>query len=64
MSNRTFLVVVGTILVVLIGSMIIQKFEQCLEHGGKACPLTRYGRSMDPYQRAPVVQQLSTQDQP
>jgi hypothetical protein len=55
MSNRTFLVVVGTILVVLIGSMIIQKYEECLEHGGKACPVSRYGRSMD-------VQPRSTQD--
>ena len=51
MSNRTFLLVVGTLIVLLVGTMLVEKFEACLDYGGKACPTNRYGVSMDPYQR-------------
>lgn len=50
MSNKTFLLVVGTLIVLLVGTMLVQKFEACLYYGGKACPTNRYGVSMDPYQ--------------
>jgi hypothetical protein len=48
MSNNTFLVIVGTVIALLLGSMLIHKYEDCAERGGKACPTGRYGRSMDP----------------
>jgi hypothetical protein len=51
MSNNTFFVIVGAVIAVLLGSMLIQKYEDCAERGGKACPMGRYGRSMDPYQK-------------
>jgi hypothetical protein len=52
MSNETFLRVVAVIILVLLGSMLIQKYEDCAEHGGKACPVSRGGVSMDPYQKS------------
>ncbi len=51
MSNETFLRIVAAIILVLLGSMFIQKYEDCAEHGGKACPVSRGGVSMDPYQK-------------
>ncbi len=39
MSNRTFLAVVGAIIIALLGVMAVHKLEACLEFGGKACPL-------------------------
>lgn len=39
MSNRTFLAVVGAIVIVLVGVMAARKLEACMELGGKACPL-------------------------
>ena len=51
MSNDTFLVIVGTVIALLLGSMLIHKYEDCAARGGKACPAGRYGRSMDPYQQ-------------
>jgi hypothetical protein len=41
MSTRTLLVV-GTIIVVLLGSMLVRKIEDCAERGGKACPAPRF----------------------
>jgi len=55
MSNKTFLAIVGAILIALIGSLMIRKYEDCAERGGKACPTSRYGGSMDPYQGQPIV---------
>ncbi len=52
MSNRTFLLVAGAAILLLLGTMLVQKFESCLEYGGKACPTNRYGGSMDPHHRA------------
>jgi hypothetical protein len=47
MSNRAFLVIVGTIIIVLMSSLLIQKYEDCAERGGKACPRNRFGVSFD-----------------
>ena len=41
MSNRTFLIVVSAVILAAIGSLAVQKWEACMEHGGKACPKTR-----------------------
>jgi hypothetical protein len=41
MSNRMFLAVVGTIIAVLLGFMAVQKWQDCAEQGGKACPMPR-----------------------
>jgi hypothetical protein len=41
MSNKTFLAVAGTIIVVLVGAMLVQKVEDCAARGGKACPAPR-----------------------
>jgi hypothetical protein len=41
MSNNAFLAVVGTIIVLVVGALAIQKYEACVTLGGKACPLTR-----------------------
>ena len=41
MSNNTFLAVVGTIIVLVVGALAIQKYEACVTLGGNACPLTR-----------------------
>ncbi len=41
MSNRTFLAVVGAIIVALVGVLAVQKLTACAEYGGKACPATR-----------------------
>lgn len=41
MSNNTFLAVVGTIIVLLVGRLAIQKYEACIALGDKACPMTR-----------------------
>jgi hypothetical protein len=43
MSDKTFVAVVGTIIAVLLGSMLVQKYEDCAKLGGKACP--RLGRA-------------------
>jgi hypothetical protein len=51
MSNNILLVIVGVFMVLLLGSMLIDKYEDCAEHGGKACPIGRFGRSMDPHQQ-------------
>jgi len=42
MSNRTFLIVVSAVILAAIGSLAVQKWEACMEHGGKACPKTRF----------------------
>jgi hypothetical protein len=42
MSNRTFLALVGTIIIVLVGLLAMRKFEACMELGGKACPRPRF----------------------
>ena len=47
MSNNTFLVVAAVIILVLVGMMVVQKYEDCAEHGGKACPMPRY-HTFDP----------------
>ena len=41
MSNRTFLALVGTVIIVLVGIMALHRMEACAERGGKACPLPR-----------------------
>jgi hypothetical protein len=41
MSNRTFLALVGAVIIVLVGIMALRKMEACAELGGKACPLPR-----------------------
>jgi hypothetical protein len=41
MSNNAFLAVVGTIIVVMVGVLAVQKYEACVTLGGKACPTTR-----------------------
>ena len=41
MSNNAFLAVVGTIIVLVVGALAIQKYEACMALGGKACPTTR-----------------------
>ena len=51
MSTNTFLVIVASIILVLLGSLLVQKYEACSELGGKACPVIRYGVSMDPNQQ-------------
>ena len=38
MSNNAFLAVVSTIIVLIVGVMAVQKYEACMELGGKACP--------------------------
>jgi hypothetical protein len=40
-TNKTFLVVVGSIMIVLLGILLVNKFEQCMSLGGKACPPMR-----------------------
>jgi hypothetical protein len=42
MSNRAFLALVGAVIVVLVGVLAMQKFEACMERGGKACPWSRF----------------------
>ena len=42
MSNRAFLALVATIIVVLLGALAINKFQACMELGGKACPRPRF----------------------
>jgi hypothetical protein len=42
MSNRAFLALVAAIIVVLVGALAIQKFQACMELGGKACPRSRF----------------------
>ena len=37
MSTNTFLAVMGTILVVLIGINVLQKVDECHQKGGVAC---------------------------
>jgi hypothetical protein len=51
MSNERFLGIVAAIILVLLGSMLFQKYQDCTEHGGKACPVSRGGVSMDPYEK-------------
>ncbi|HEY4919294.1 MAG TPA: hypothetical protein VII40_04260 [Xanthobacteraceae bacterium] len=41
MSNRTFLALVGAVIIVLVGIMALHRMEACAELGGKACPLPR-----------------------
>jgi hypothetical protein len=41
-SNSRFIVVVGTIIVVLIGIALYQKISRCSEKGGKACCFGRF----------------------
>ena len=41
MSNGTFLAVVGAIIIAIVASLAVQKFDDCMQHGGKACPKTR-----------------------
>ena len=48
MSNDTFLGIVAAVILVLLGSMLLQKFQDCAAHGGKACPVGYHGASMDP----------------
>jgi hypothetical protein len=50
MSNKTFLVIIGAVIIVLLGAMLMRKYEECAEQGGKACPRSRYGRSLDPHE--------------
>jgi hypothetical protein len=42
MSNRTFLALVGTIIIVLVGLLAMHKLQACMELGGKACPRPRF----------------------
>ncbi|HLH91461.1 MAG TPA: hypothetical protein VKX28_23665 [Xanthobacteraceae bacterium] len=42
MSNRAFLTLVASIIVVLVGALAISKFQACMELGGKACPRPRF----------------------
>jgi hypothetical protein len=42
MSNRAFLALVAAIIVVLVGALAINRFQACMEHGGKACPRPRF----------------------
>jgi hypothetical protein len=42
MSNNTFLIVVASIILALVGVLMVQKLEDCAEQGGKACPRTRF----------------------
>jgi hypothetical protein len=41
MNNGTFLIVVSAVILAAIGSLAVQKWEACVEHGGKACPITK-----------------------
>jgi len=41
MSNRTFLAVVSAIIVALVASLAVQKYDECMQRGWKACPRTR-----------------------
>jgi hypothetical protein len=42
MSNRVFLALVAVVIVVLVGLLAMQKFEACMQLGGKACPRSRF----------------------
>jgi hypothetical protein len=42
MSTNTFLAVVGTILVLLIGMLTLQKLAECRLYGGVACCFGRF----------------------
>jgi hypothetical protein len=53
MSNRIFLVAVGAIMVVFLGVLLVQKYEDCATRGGKACPRARLGVSFDPHEQLP-----------
>ena len=49
MSNETFLGVVAAIILVLLGSMLFQKYQDCAEHGGKACPVYHLRSQVNPW---------------
>jgi hypothetical protein len=54
MSTNSFLLIVTAIILTLLGSLLVQKYEDCAERGGKACPTSfrNPGVSMDPYQQS------------
>ncbi|MDT3685831.1 MAG: hypothetical protein RO009_12425 [Pseudorhodoplanes sp.] len=39
MNNKQFLVVVGTLIVILTGFLLLEKYRECFERGYTDCPM-------------------------